>query len=362
MQARDAILSLHDRAVALAGEDALDEVFPQDGVVEAALLLDRCEREVLHEDPGKDPHADLRRDALVAVHLDAFHPARRRVAFKDEAAEVFLLQLLDALACPGLHPLRVVGTGPGDHESRPLRVADEAEGVPRDAEAALHLGAHGDVFHVLSQRVGEKPVQGVPAVPADIVAQQAGADSEANLFHACHASTIRPGKKRDHRRITISRGMVFLASKDTGVLEMVPNETSTGRGGDMAKIRRVEIGEKAWKDARGWVLNPLTLAGLEGKTLGNLHVASMQPGAVRGNHAHGSAVEWLLFCGGPAALLAGTAGDSGAEEIIINGGEPELFEIPAGLPHAIVNRSDREIFLLVFYEEKDLDTRTTKIV
>jgi oxalate decarboxylase/phosphoglucose isomerase-like protein (cupin superfamily) len=124
----------------------------------------------------------------------------------------------------------------------------------------------------------------------------------------------------------------------------------------MAKIRSVAIGEKAWKDARGWVLNPLPLAGLEGKTLGNLHVASMQPGAVRGNHAHGSAAEWLLFCGGPAALI------TGAEEILVGGREPELFEIPAGLPHAIVNRSDREIFLVVFYEGKDLDTQPVKIV
>jgi oxalate decarboxylase/phosphoglucose isomerase-like protein (cupin superfamily) len=130
----------------------------------------------------------------------------------------------------------------------------------------------------------------------------------------------------------------------------------------MSKIRKVPIGEKTWKDARGWVLNPLPQAGLESKPLGNLHVASMQPGAVRGNHAHGSAAEWLLFCGGPAVLLGGTAGDPGAEEIVIRGGEPELFEIPAGLPHAIVNRSDREIFLVVFYEEKDLGTRTAKIV
>jgi oxalate decarboxylase/phosphoglucose isomerase-like protein (cupin superfamily) len=124
----------------------------------------------------------------------------------------------------------------------------------------------------------------------------------------------------------------------------------------MAKIRSVAIGDKAWKDARGWVLNPLPLAGLEGKTLGNLHVASMQPGAVRGNHAHAGAAEWLLFCGGPAALI------TGAEEILVGGGEPELFEIPAGLPHAIVNRADREIFLVVFYEEKDLATEQTKIV
>jgi uncharacterized RmlC-like cupin family protein len=124
----------------------------------------------------------------------------------------------------------------------------------------------------------------------------------------------------------------------------------------MAKIRRVAIGDKAWKDVRGWVLNPLPLAGLEGRPLGNLHVASMQPGAIRGNHAHGSAAEWLLFCGGPAALI------TGAEEILVVGGDPELFEIPAGLPHAIVNRSDREIFLVVFYEEKDLDTQPAKIV
>lgn len=130
----------------------------------------------------------------------------------------------------------------------------------------------------------------------------------------------------------------------------------------MAKIRRVAIGDKAWKDVRGWVLNPLPLAGLEGRPLGNLHVASMQPGAVRGNHAHAGAAEWLLFCGGPAVLLAGTEGDLGAEEILIRGGEPELFEIPAGLSHAIVNRSDREIFLVVFYEETDLATQPAKIV
>ncbi|NPV06181.1 MAG: cupin domain-containing protein [Syntrophaceae bacterium] len=122
------------------------------------------------------------------------------------------------------------------------------------------------------------------------------------------------------------------------------------------RIRRIPIGEKAWTDARGWVLDPLLLAGLEGAPLGNLHVASMRPGAVRGNHAHGAAEEWLLFCGGPASLIAGP------EEICIGGGEPELFAIPAGLPHAIVNRSDKEIFLVVFYAEKELQTAPAKVL
>ena len=124
----------------------------------------------------------------------------------------------------------------------------------------------------------------------------------------------------------------------------------------MAGIRRVMIGDRVWKDGRGWVLNPLSLAGLEGRPLGNLHVASMQPGSIRGNHAHASAAEWLLLCGGPATLVAGE------EEVLVSGEEPELFEIPAGLPHAIVNRSGREIFLVVFYEEKDLQTSPAKLL
>ena len=124
----------------------------------------------------------------------------------------------------------------------------------------------------------------------------------------------------------------------------------------MAGIRRVMIGDRVWKDGRGWVLNPLSLAGLEGRPLGNLHVASMQPGSIRGNHAHASAAEWLLLCGGPATLVAGE------EEVLVSGEEPELFEIPAGLPHAIVNRSGREIFLVVFYEEKDLRTSPAKLL
>ncbi|HNU84587.1 MAG: cupin domain-containing protein [Pseudomonadota bacterium] len=124
----------------------------------------------------------------------------------------------------------------------------------------------------------------------------------------------------------------------------------------MAGIRRVMIGDRVWKDGRGWVLNPLSLAGLEGRPLGNLHVASMQPGSIRGNHAHASAAEWLLLCGGPATLVAGE------EEVLVSGEEPELFEIPAGLPHAIVNRSGREIFLVVFYEEKDLQTSPEKLL
>jgi hypothetical protein len=125
----------------------------------------------------------------------------------------------------------VIGTGLVDHESRPLRVTDEAEGVARDTETALYLGADGDILDVLPQGVYEEPVHGVPAVPADIVAQQSAADSETDLFHVCHASTLRLEGKRNHGPKTASPRIVLLASKGGRVLEMEPNETMTGHGG-----------------------------------------------------------------------------------------------------------------------------------
>jgi hypothetical protein len=62
----------------------------------------------------------------------------------------------------------------------------------------------------------------------------------------------------------------------------------------------------------------------------------------------------LLFQRGPAALIAG-------EEEIPDTGEPELSRSRRS-PHAIVNRSDREIFLVVFYEEKELQTAPAKLL
>ena len=51
--------ALHDVAVALAGEDALDEVLAQDRVVQATLVLHGGERKVLHEDPREEADADF---------------------------------------------------------------------------------------------------------------------------------------------------------------------------------------------------------------------------------------------------------------------------------------------------------------
>jgi dTDP-4-dehydrorhamnose 3,5-epimerase-like enzyme len=118
---------------------------------------------------------------------------------------------------------------------------------------------------------------------------------------------------------------------------------------DVTEIRRIPV-KGTGRDERGWVMNPLELAGLTGKPLAALHVASMRPGAVRGNHVHGNAVEWVVFCGGPVRIFAGEPGSPGYEEIVVFGVEAELFGIPAGKAHAFRNDSESEIYLVVFYD------------
>jgi hypothetical protein len=56
-------------------------------------------------------------------------------------------------------------------------------GLPRDREAAFHLRAYRNVFHILPKRFGKKPVQFMTTVITDILTQQAGADTQFNLFH-----------------------------------------------------------------------------------------------------------------------------------------------------------------------------------
>jgi dTDP-4-dehydrorhamnose 3,5-epimerase-like enzyme len=118
---------------------------------------------------------------------------------------------------------------------------------------------------------------------------------------------------------------------------------------DVTEIKRIFV-KGTGRDERGWVMNPLELAGLIGKPIAALHVASMRPGSVRGNHVHGNVVEWVVFCGGPVRIFAGEPGSSGYEEIIVSGVEAELFGIPAGKAHAFRNESDSEIYLVVFYD------------
>jgi dTDP-4-dehydrorhamnose 3,5-epimerase-like enzyme len=131
----------------------------------------------------------------------------------------------------------------------------------------------------------------------------------------------------------------------------------------MVKLKRIELRDKTWADERGWGINPLEAAGLSKESLGNLHVVSIRPGHLRGNHYHTTAHEWLLTCGGPAKIYWRSGHTESISEVLVNGQEPLLFEIPPNVEHAIVNQAKENIYLLSFHNAKIYDTvRCTSLV
>lgn len=116
----------------------------------------------------------------------------------------------------------------------------------------------------------------------------------------------------------------------------------------MSEVKRVDLQGYIWSDERGWGVNPLKAIGISGEAPGDFHLVSMRPGAIRGNHYHTNASEWLLFCGGPAKIAWRSAADGSIREENIRGDEPVLFEIPPRIEHAAVNLSSSDIYLLSF--------------
>ena len=124
----------------------------------------------------------------------------------------------------------------------------------------------------------------------------------------------------------------------------------------MGSVKRIDLKRNHWSDHRGWGVNPIDAAGLAGKPVYHFHTVSMKPGAVRGNHYHTDATEWLFVCGGPAKVVWRSDQTGPCHEVLVKKEEPALFEIPPHIEHAVMNTSQVEIFLLSFSNAPDRDT------
>ena len=117
-------------------------------------------------------------------------------------------------------------------------------------------------------------------------------------------------------------------------------------------------------DARGWVANPI-VASPSDAPLGHVHIGSMAPGAVRGNHVHPDAAEYVLVWGGEAEVTWEHP-EGGLASEKVSGDELVVFEIPAGVAHAVTNTGDREVYLIAYYfgskEEEWPDTDRKELV
>jgi quercetin dioxygenase-like cupin family protein len=101
-----------------------------------------------------------------------------------------------------------------------------------------------------------------------------------------------------------------------------------------------------YEDDRGWVR-------VFGKySVTDLHVVSMRPGAVRGNHSHPLAEVIGVIDGGAICEIEVTEGASGKTELIEVEDDQEAYKISPGIKHTVYNRGSRTFYLVCFLVDK----------
>ena len=116
----------------------------------------------------------------------------------------------------------------------------------------------------------------------------------------------------------------------------------------MNAVKRITIEDTMWGDERGWGLNPFSACHFIPEGPCDIHVVSLTPGAIRGNHSHTNGTEWMLICGGPARFVSRSITEETVHAMMADGRMPLLMEIPAHVEHAVRNESTEDIYLVVF--------------
>lgn len=115
-----------------------------------------------------------------------------------------------------------------------------------------------------------------------------------------------------------------------------------------------------YDDSRGWIVNPFRTANLCGISPSNVHIVASKPGAIRGNHLHPRAREWVTIIEGlirvswaePREDQRGTVSRSE----MVSG--PALIEIAPGVPHSLENCGERDAFMLAFNDGPESAVQT----
>ncbi len=105
-----------------------------------------------------------------------------------------------------------------------------------------------------------------------------------------------------------------------------------------------------YKDDRGWNSRPLDEALLAAGHYKSIHIVTIAPGTIRGNHSHHTLHEWTMIIGGPCLFAAkNPSGDIFKRIFDVN--EHCLIHVPPKSAHAFKNISDDMIYLLCAADE-----------
>lgn len=119
----------------------------------------------------------------------------------------------------------------------------------------------------------------------------------------------------------------------------------------MEEVKVYDLNSYGQADERGWMYALLDGPWGENLIIKNLHLGSIAPGQVRGNHYHEKQKEWFCVFGGEAEL----AWENSLGQVVVRklaAQEVILVEIPAGLSHAFKNTGQQNIFVCGFTEPK----------
>ena len=100
-----------------------------------------------------------------------------------------------------------------------------------------------------------------------------------------------------------------------------------------------------FSDHRGWVSNLLDFLPFVGEQLRNIHLVSMEPGVVRGNHLHRRQKEIIVPLGDRVLFTAQHDPTGKTYRQIFDRSQPKMIVFDRDIAHAFRNESDRTAFL-----------------
>ncbi len=119
------------------------------------------------------------------------------------------------------------------------------------------------------------------------------------------------------------------------------------------------------RDARGWLVEMLKQSEVDQK-IKQIYVASLQPGAIRGNHCHLKRIEWFFIIGNDVQVHLQDIKTKETKIIDVRPDNPLRISIFPSIAHAVVNKGENVAYLVSaqnnIYDPGDSDTFEYKIL
>lgn len=164
----------------------------------------------------------------------------------------------------------------------------------------------------------------------------------------------RGGGRSTMKQLLFIIGIMWLLLFGLQIYNLTSREVNA-----MQIVEKIELGKNFWSDDRGWGSNLIEPMDISPSSIGDLHVVSIEPEKVRGNHYHTKSTEWILIFGGEAKLFWRDIDDKTAHEITVSGLEPSLYKIPPNIEHSVINKDIHDIYLISFNDSKERGTVRT---